>query len=218
MSTENPNLPDGVAERSAYWNRYYGGSAHRPMVPSQFAAFVAGELSEPHRVVDVGCGTGRDALFFSHVGHRVVGIDGSESAIEVAQAEAAATGSTAEFICASITDADLPDRIALGEGPRVVYARFFVHALTEAEQASLLDLAAVVTRQGDILATEYRTIRDKSGSKVTGNHYRRFITPADFQAEVIGRGFEIDYAVEGFGHAKYGADDAYVAREIFIRR
>jgi hypothetical protein len=53
---------------------------------------------------------------------------------------------------------------------------------------------------------------------VTQAHFRRFVTPAAFQASALGRGFDVEYAVEGFGFAKYKQDDAYVARTLFLKR
>src|SRR5215207_813088 len=86
------------------------------------------------------------------------------------------------FIVADIEEPGLADRIRGDGGPRIVYARFFVHAITEAEEESLLDLAAEITDPGDLLAVEYRTVRDSSGAKVTETHYRRFVLPAAFEA------------------------------------
>ena len=111
----------------------------------------------------------------------------------------------------------LADRLRDGEGPKALYARFFIHAITDEEEQVLLDLAAAVTRPGDLLAVEYRTIRDQVGAKETEAHYRRFVLPATFQARALERGFEVTYAVEGFGFAKYRHDDAYVARTLFRR-
>lgn len=42
---------------------------------SAFAEWVAGRESREAVVVDIGCGSGRDALWFARRGHRVVGID-----------------------------------------------------------------------------------------------------------------------------------------------
>jgi SAM-dependent methyltransferase len=218
MNPEPGTNPDQIADRSSYWNSYYGAAGTRPAIPSQFAVFVAGELDGLHRVIDLGCGTGRDALYFSQLGHEVIGVDASDAAVEVAGTAAAELGTSARFVQSVITDPSLASRLPSSELPTLVYARFFLHALNEVEELSLLDLAQAITRSGDILATEYRTVRDSSGAKVTGKHYRRFIKPADFQANAISRDFEVEYAVEGFGHAKYKADDAYVARELFIRR
>lgn len=51
-------------------------------------------------VLDVGCGTGENALFLAARGSRVVGIDASPSAIERAAAKAAARGLAVPFLVA----------------------------------------------------------------------------------------------------------------------
>jgi SAM-dependent methyltransferase len=218
MDSESTAAPDLISDRSGYWEQYYGTSRVPPSIPSQFAVFVASELNGQYRVVDLGCGTGRDALYFSQLGHTVVGVDGSDVAIHGCQAASARQGLTAQFVHSSISEPGLASAIPQSDLPTAVYARFFLHALTDAEEQAFLKLAAALTAPGDLLATEYRTVRDSSGVKVTGAHYRRFIKPASFQANASAFGFDADYTVEGYGHAKYGADDAYVARELFVRR
>ncbi len=204
--------------RSDYWDEYYAARAttRRPL-PSQFATFVAGELDRPHRVIELGCGNGRDSIFFSWYGHEVTGVDGSKAAVAASTHLAEALGEKATFIRSAIDDPTLADRLREGAGPRALYARFFIHAITDVEEKVLLDLAAAVTGPGDLLAVEYRTIRDRVGAKETETHYRRFVLPATFQARALERGFEVTYAVEGFGFAKFRHDDAYVARTLFRR-
>jgi SAM-dependent methyltransferase len=206
-------------DRTGYWDRYYAGQAtvQRPL-PSQFATFVAGELGEPHRVIEFGCGGGRDSIFFASYGHDVTGVDASEQAITSCRALAAKLGEPATFLAARIEDADLARQLEGPPGPLALYARFFVHAITDDEERCFLDLAAELTSPGDRLAVEYRTVRDASGAKVTDRHYRRFLAPSTFEARTLARGFDVAYAVEGFGFAKYKQDDAYVAREIFVKR
>jgi SAM-dependent methyltransferase len=203
-------------DRAAYWEEYYSArSAPVRRLPSQFATFVAGELDRPHRVIELGCGDGRDALFFASYGHEVVGVDASHAAIEVCRRAASALGEAAQFVVSRIEEPDLAARVRGAGGPRVVYARFFLHAITEPEEETLLDLASAIAGAGDLLAVEYRTVRDSSGAKVTAKHYRRFVLPASFEARALARGFDVVYAVEGFGFAKYRQDDAYVARTLF---
>ncbi len=215
--TSSHSSPTTV-ERTGYWDGYYAErrTTRRPL-PSQFATFVAGELDRPHHVVELGCGAGRDSIFFAAYGHQVTGVDGSVQAVESCTALAAALGEQVTFLSASIDDPDLVDRVGPAEGPRVVYARFFLHAITDEEERAFLDLAAALTVPGDLLAVEYRTVRDSSGSKVTEKHYRRFVNPAHVQARALGNGFDVTYAVEGFGFAKYKQDDAFVARTLFAR-
>lgn len=222
-----PGIMDGASvvadpdssDRSDYWNSYYAtrGELTRP-VPSQFAAFVAGELAGPHRIVELGIGSGRDAIFFASLGHDVVGVDASEAAIESSRQRAQAQGVPITLFASTIDDPTLVDRLRTASGPQLIYARFFIHAINEEEEAALLSLVADLASPGDRLAVEYRTVRDSSGPKVTGSHYRRFVNPTTFQARTLARGFDVEYAVEGFGFAKYKEDDAYVARAIFVRR
>ena len=204
--------------RSDYWDEYYAAraSTRRPL-PSQFAAFVAGELDGPHRVIELGCGNGRDSIFFSSFGHEVIGVDGSKAAVGACSTLADALGEKVTFVRSAVDDPALADRLAAVKGPKVLYARFFIHAITDAEEQVLLDLAATVTTSGDLLAVEYRTIRDQIGAKETESHYRRFVMPSTFQARALERGFEVTYAVEGYGFAKFRHDDAYVARTLFRR-
>lgn len=205
-------------ERTGYWDTYYAEqrTTRRPL-PSQFATFVAGELDRPHDVVELGCGAGRDSIFFATNGHRVTGVDASVQAVESCSARAQALGEDVTFRAAAIDDPTLADQIGPAEGPRVVYARFFLHAITDEEEQAFFTLTKALTTPGDLLAVEYRTVRDSSGSKVTDTHYRRFVNPSHVQARALDLGFDVTYAVEGFGFAKYKQDDAYVARTIFTR-
>lgn len=217
--SDEQSVDAGTTEhRTEYWDDYYASRATLARrLPSQFATFVAGELDRPHRVVELGCGDGRDSMFFASYGHDVVGVDASHAAVEACRGLADALGETASFVVARIDEPGLAARVKGQDAPRAVYARFFLHAITEEEEQSLLDLAASITEPGDLLAVEYRTIRDSSGIKVTERHYRRFVLPATFEARALASGFDVTYSVEGFGFAKYRQDDAYVARTLFRR-
>lgn len=52
------------------------------------AAFVAGLVAAPARVLDAGCGTGRVAVRLHELGYAVVGVDVDASMVEVARAAA----------------------------------------------------------------------------------------------------------------------------------
>jgi cyclopropane fatty-acyl-phospholipid synthase-like methyltransferase len=64
--------------------------------PALQAVADAGLVTGP--VLDAGCGTGENALFFAARGFEVVGVDGVETAIEAARAKAKARGLAAEFL------------------------------------------------------------------------------------------------------------------------
>lgn len=74
-------------------------------VVALFRALPCGRL----RILDVGCGQGRDALFLGRMGHEVLGIDLSPAGIEALNATARAEGLDVTGLVADITG-PLPDR------------------------------------------------------------------------------------------------------------
>lgn len=214
MTTDQPT--------SLHWNSFYASAeVQRLKPPSQFGAFVIGELPTGTTVIDVGCGSGRDALFFASHRHPVVGVDGSTAAIAHCSATAQALGLDASFLCAEVQSADLATRLkampAVAQATELaVYARFFLHAIPEDGEDALLDLVGQLALPGHTrFAVEFRTQRDATLPKSTAQHYRRFIDPVSLLAKGVQRGMAIRYFVEGFGFAKYRDDDAHVARCVF---
>lgn len=228
MTNAPEQLPSTLEQKeqakAQYWESYYAErKSTRVPVPSQFAVFVAQEISDDTTVIDVGCGNGRDSIFFASQAHSVLGLDGSSAAIDACRAVANAAGEAhAEFEAVGVTDpaftSTLSRAVAGARGPVVVYARFFLHAITDDAQAEMIAAVAGSLRPGDQFAVEYRTTKDAALTKETAEHYRRYIDPAQLIVEVSRQGFSVEYAVEGFGFAKYRHDDAHVARAIFRRR
>lgn len=210
----------GLAQGSRYWNSYYSSSP-KPLLPSQFAAFVAGELQRPSIVIDIGCGTGRDTFFFADHGHVAIGVDASEAAIEQCRSHAWQKQASCSFIASTIDSRGLLEEIEQKlqgvEMTRIIYSRFFLHAIDEQNEEHFLSLSERLVRGNGIIAVEFRTIRDRQLSKVTPEHYRRFINPLDFATRAQRHGFIINYFVEGFGFAKFRQDDAYVGRMLLSR-
>jgi SAM-dependent methyltransferase len=206
-----------------YWDSYYRQQG-APELPSQFALFVAnevvtGELPAPAAVLDIGCGNGRDTLFFARLGFQVGAIDQSQAAIglcrERLERELGPAAEAARLEVGDAGSADLGLLAAQFEGPLLLYSRFFFHAIdADAELDVIAQAAAVLKRRGGALAVEYRSTEDASAAKVTSAHYRRFIDPDAFAARVTAAGLVVQWRAEGRGMAKYRADDAHVARLI----
>lgn len=209
------------SDKEAYWNHFYASrEALKLSAPSQFAAFVAQEAGDAHLIIEVGCGTGRDSLFFARHGFDVFAIDGSEAAIAGCEQSRAAQGlAQIRFACCAVgTQAfgqTLVQARALTDGPVIAYARFFLHAIDDADELCFFRDMAAALRPGDRLAVEYRTTRDAAGAKATQPHFRRYVEPAQVIENAARFGFSEEYAVQGYGYAKYLNDDAYVARAVF---
>lgn len=202
-------------ETHDYWNAYYASLGATRVPPSQFATFALGETADHDAVLDIGCGNGRDSMFFGLYGKRVLGVDGSEAAIAACEAQAAALGlAHVSFAVADVgTDALAGAAAAFLTAAQkpLIYARFFIHAIPEKDEVAMLAFVARHIGEGS-MAVEFRTQRDEALNKVTPGHYRRFVDPIGFARRAGEAGLAVTYLAEGFGMAKYKADDAYVAR------
>ncbi len=212
-----------IHDRTGYWNSYYSNDPLiRQQPPSQFAAFVAAECAGFPLIVDVGCGNGRDTLFFAQLGHQTLGIDKSSAAIDQSAQKVLdrANAQDHAFLCMnalSLPDAsDLVER--LSSKKKVIYSRFFLHAITQEEQTAFLDFSFACMQADDMLALEFRTREDASREKVTGSHYRRYID-AEALADQLVQDYPgaLEYFTTGTGLAKFRSDDAHVAR-ILVRK
>lgn len=199
-----------------YWNSYYSECSDKSVrqVPSQFAAFVLGELSGGEQIFEFGCGFGRDSFFFNSFGFDIVGVDGSDEAI--AQCEKRANGRAGiRFYSRDITDKTLGaefSKMRKPDTPAMIYARFFLHAIDDQAQTTFMAMAQEICKPADRMALEFRTDKDEAGIKETASHYRRFVKADQVIALAERNGFRVVYSVEGLGFAKYKSDDAHVAR------
>lgn len=213
-------------EQVSYWEDYYSQRRRdQAFVPSQFAAFVASEAAgRIDGILEVGCGNGRDALFFSGLGYRVVGIDSSSEAIDLCRSRASSLPEPERerlvFVnttaAGSGVTSGLEQLARIGAERIAVYARFFLHAVDESVEADLLHSVAEAGSEAVLLAAEFRTPRDRDLTKSTPDHYRRFIEPSAVIERAVSVGFSVEYWTEGRGLAKFRSDDAHVARVMLV--
>ena len=95
------------------------------------------------RVLDVGCGTGENALFLAARGLDVVGLDASESAIAKARAKAEERGANGVFIVG-----DALQLSTLGRQFDTVIDSGLLHVLSDEDRARLVAGVAAVLRSG----------------------------------------------------------------------
>jgi SAM-dependent methyltransferase len=107
---------------------------------------VAGDGLVAGPVLDAGCGTGENALFFAARGLEVVGVDAVDAAVAAARAKARERGLAAEFL--------VHDALALGELGRrfrTVLDSGLFHTFDDAERRRYVaSLAAATTLGGRV--------------------------------------------------------------------
>lgn len=201
----------------AHWRQFYRD--HQIEGGSSFARFVADRLPPGSRVLDIGCGTGRDSIYLAARGHTVAGADLSTEAVEQAQGAARRAGvdrTRFERLDAS-SRPDL-DRLITGLSAvtqPVVYLRFVLHSVDESTEDALLAGLVDALPGGFLLAAEFRTTRDGKLPKVYGDHYRRYVDEQAFASKLRHRwGFEIEHLEAGRGLSPYQGEDPHLARII----
>lgn len=94
-----------LIDMATFWFMYAGKAPWEIGKPQEPFIAVANRVVSP--VLDAGCGTGENALFFAARGHRVTGIDFLETPIRQARVKASERGLSARFL---VKDAlTLPD-------------------------------------------------------------------------------------------------------------
>jgi SAM-dependent methyltransferase len=225
---------DEAAVLRLYWENFY---AHQgQMRPSTFAEFLlprlqaarpglAGRLlgrqPTPVRIIEFGCGNGRDTLHFARHGHPVLGVDAAHAAVDAATRHAGTAGlASARFQVLDLHDTAALDALlaaeaaAAGNAELLVYCRFFLHAIPEDLQQRLLDSLCRKLRHGFRFAAEFRTDQDEALKKSFGTtHYRRFIDADALVAALeTGHGAQREHFETGFGLSVYAGEDPHLCR------
>lgn len=164
------------------WMGYYGrkGRLAPPTEPSDFARWAAERMPEDAYVVDLGCGTGGDAVWFGQRGHRVLAVDFVPAAVRVAAETADAAGVPVEVEQANLYDL----RHALGLGARLsrqapvtVYARGLLSDLNPHGKSSFWRLVTMAGVGGGRLLLEFDSIVAMDGRRVGPGRRKRRLDP-----------------------------------------
>ncbi len=130
-------LPD----RSTFESAYAGQAPWDIGRPQQAFLDVADRITGS--VLDAGCGTGDNALFFASRGHKVTGIDFLEEPITRARRKAAERGLSATFL--------VMDALALKDLPEVfdnVIDSGLLHVLSDDDRRRYVEGLATVLKSG----------------------------------------------------------------------
>lgn len=199
-----------------YWKNIYSKQSEDEK-PSLFAIFVTEEIGvEGKNVVELGCGNGRDAIFFANANAaQVEAVDQCENIIELLQLRYRQVENL-NFQCCDFTCME-------NHGPYdIVYSRFTLHSISKAQQHDVIQWAYRNLRSGGKLCIEVRgqrneifqvgqPVKDEPDAFILNDHYRRFLNFELFCEELRACHFLIDYAKEQKGFAPYnGQDETYI--------
>lgn len=211
---DTPNLQSDYNRDTSYWNKYYTGKM-APEEPSRFAVWVKGQLEENKKLLELGCGNGRDSLYFKNYNLNVTAVDASNSAIEQLKREN--TENNIYFVCDDFVCAPT----IFSRWYDYVYSRFSLHAINDIQETEVIKNVYNAIKTGGKFFIETRGIHDDlygKGEKLARHtffyegHFRRFIEKEELIDKLEQVGFEIEYEAEEKGFAPFGDYDPRIIR------
>lgn len=202
-----------------YWNAYYSQNPNIKS-PSLFAQEVGKKVSKSKTILELGCGNGRDSIYFSKLGLNVTAIDASDGVISRLKRE-----NKEDNICFICDDFVSSSAIFSGQYD-YAYSRFALHAINEEQETEVLHNVYKVLKQGGLFFVEVRSVNDElygQGKKVGKNayifdgHFRRFVELDQLVKKMERVGFVICSAMEERGFAPFGDSDPLIIRIIAER-
>ena len=91
--------------------RFFAGTIDHDVSQNISALLDAIEAAAPYTILDLGCGPGRDLKTFRDLGHRAIGLDGSEQFVEMAHAYSGCEVWHQNFIDLHLPDATFEEEV-----------------------------------------------------------------------------------------------------------
>lgn len=181
-----------------YWDKYYANKLsdnNIALAPSLFAGQMFEKYMEPGKnLIELGCGNGRDSLFFVAKGLNVTGIDASEVAIKELNERDLPDHCT--FVCDDFVNVETIYQIQYD----YCYSRFTLHAINEQQESKILSKAYNMLPNFGYLFIEARSIHDgkyglgqmvEKNAYIYDGHYRRFIDLDELVQKLKKIGFHV---------------------------
>jgi hypothetical protein len=212
--------------RTRFWEEFYKGpdSARVPTKASPFAVWVQQWLQDhvderPRArawLLDVGTGTGRDAVYFAAHGHRVVAYDFTMRGLRRTDRLRQRRGVSFPMRSLNLEDLRMVlvagARLAHRPGVRQVYARGLLDTLRDSGRHNFWRFASMVQRRGGDTFVEFRTPVSRDEPKFFGGHLRTYLDPETVVREIEERGGHVVHRETGRGLAPLGHEDPHICR------
>jgi len=200
-----------------YWNKFYKKNSITK--ESTFAKFTYKKIvNKAGKILDIGCGNGRDSNYFNKKGFQVTGIDISQKAIQKNSKNKIKNLSFKKF---DIGRDKIKDKFD------IIYCRFFVHTVDNLLENKLITLIKNSKHKGTLVFFEFRNYNDK----IFGNfkakdhnkviefekgHFRRIIDPKIFKKKFISKTkSKIIYQKNGINLSIVKKDNPNLSRMVF---
>ena len=205
-----------------FWNKFYLVKKKIKIPePSSFGVFFNKKfVKKNNKVLEIGCGNGRDAFLFSKKAKKIIALDKSKNAIKINLLVSKKFKKKIIFLNKDFIEIYKIKRIEFD----ILYARFFLHTINYKQENELFKLINFLKKKHKfIVGMEFRTSKDaliKKGKYINKNtrftdHYRRFINVPKFLKKIKKNNFEILYIKQGINLSKTENENPNLCRLIF---
>jgi SAM-dependent methyltransferase len=145
-----------IPDQKTVWEKKHSMGEHESFRgdPSPFAQIVAGKIAKRSKILELGCGVGRDAIFFASKNHIVIATDFSEVVIK----------RDAQIFHDSSVNFQVLDMSQTfpfeGGSFDVVYANLAIHYYLDTDTRKIVAEIARVLKSGDLFAFACKSVND----------------------------------------------------------
>jgi tellurite methyltransferase len=205
----------------SYWKNIYSQKSESEQ-PSLFSQYIVNTFKvDGKRLIELGCGNGRDAIYFANANAIVNAIDQCDNIIELLQHRFQKLNNL-QFKCLDFTNLDNASKYD------IVYSRFTLHSISKEQEEKVLRWAYRNLNPNGNLCIEVRGQKNEIfqvGTPVEGepdafilnDHYRRFLNFDTLCNDLKNIGFKLVYAKEQKGFAPYNGNDETYIRIITLK-
>jgi SAM-dependent methyltransferase len=210
-------------DNTLYFNNHYRKFTFSE--PSNFAVEMMTKYNEVNqKVVEMGCGNGRDGLYFASLNNFYLGFDVNQLAIDNAKNLFMESNLSRNYYDLQVSNVTNFDFKKIVDNNTIVYSRFFLHSISEKVEDLMLSKFQNECMPGTKFMIEARTIYDdlygvgqfQHLHTYKSDHLRRFIDPVTFYKKI-----SKEFKVLEFGVSKnwaiYGNANPFVLRTVFTK-
>lgn len=189
-----------------YWEKFYS-EQKMPFKESGFARFCMRNYLKPeNKLIELGCGNGRDAIYFYRMGLKVTAID--QCAKEIKFLNDVIGNDNLRF------KSDDFSALKISQKYDAIYSRFTLHAISRKQQDATLLWAIQHLNPAGLLLIEARgtknelyglgePVKNEKDAYIFDSHYRRFINKSEIVAFLKKNELAILKSSEAKGYAPF---------------
>jgi len=184
----------------AYWDNYYEVNSE-PFSNSPFSNFVINQIEENKSLLDIGCGNGRDSIFFAKNKINTLGIDQSDVAVNNLKKYENRYLNFENTKISKLKDTEFD----------YGYCRFLLHSIDKKSEKYLMNFLNKNIKNSIFLETRVLNNRKEIDSS-NMNHYRRIESENYYVNLFKDFSFKLIYKKTSYNFSKYR--NAYNVKDI----